>query len=116
MTIASTGELQSAMLLSGLAVHTRNRTQDGRCSLLLVEPGGELGNPLAGARVTLTGRAVCLGRSEGIDERAAFLAAHPEAAMYADFGDFAIWRFELETAHLVVGFGRIVSITADDLR
>lgn len=116
VTIAPTSELQSVMLLSGLAVHTRNLQQDGRCSLLLVERGGEDGNPLAGARLTLTGRAVCLDRSEDADKRAAFLTVHPEAAMYADFGDFTIWCFELEAAHLVAGFGRIVSVRADDLR
>lgn len=115
VTIAPTTNLRSAMLLSGLAVHTRNLQRDSRCSLLHVEPGGELGNPLAGARLTLTGRAVCLDRSEDTEVRRAFLNVHPDATMYADFGDFAIWQFELETAHLVAGFGRIVSMTANDL-
>lgn len=116
VTIAPTSEVRSAMLLSGLAVHTRNLHRDGRCSLLLVAPNSEDGNPLAQTRLTLMGRAVCLDRSEDTNQRAAFLSAHPGSAMYADFGDFAIWRFELETAHLVAGFGRIVGISADELR
>lgn len=115
VTIAQTGPLHAAMLLSGLAVHTKNLQQDGRCSLLITEPGGENGNALERARLTLTGRAAFLGRADDAPERSAFLALHPEAAMYADFGDFAIWRFEIEAAHLVAGFGRIVSLTREDL-
>lgn len=115
VTIAQTGPLHSAMLLSGLAVHTKNLKNDGRCSLLITDRGGEDNNPLAAARLTLTGQATCLDRSVDAKERAAFLECHPEAAMYADFGDFAIWQFTIESAHLVAGFGRIVTLQPKDL-
>lgn len=115
VTIAPTGQSQAAMLLSGLAVHTKNLQNDGRCSLLIVAPGGESGNPLEGARLTLSGEASRLERDQDTAERATFLECHPDAAMYADFGDFAIWKFELQAAHLVAGFGRIVGLTPEDL-
>ncbi len=115
VTVAQTNPLDCAMLLSGLAVHTSNLKQDGRSSLLVLEAGCEDDNPLTRARLTLSGQAVCLDRSNDAAARAAFLECHPEAAMYADFGDFAIWRFTIESAHLVAGFGRIVTLRPDDL-
>ena len=114
VTVARCGS-SPVMLLSGLAVHTKNLESDNRCSLLLVEPGGEDGNPLEGARLTLTGRAVRLERGSDVEERQAFLQRHSSAAMYADFGDFAFCRFEVESAQLVAGFGRIERFTASEL-
>lgn len=114
VTVAPCGS-SPVMLLSGLAVHTKNLAADVRCSLLLVEPGGEGGNPLEGARLTLTGKAVRLERGADEAERAAFLERHPSAAMYADFGDFAFYRFEVEASQLVAGFGRIERFAPSDL-
>ncbi|TWU08226.1 hypothetical protein Pla52n_08080 [Stieleria varia] len=36
--------------------------------------------------------------------------------MYADFGDFAFYRLPVIEAHLVAGFGRIQTLTPDQLR
>ncbi len=117
VTVATDVDGTPLMLLSRLAVHTRNLDTDPRCSLLLVAPGGEGGDPLAGARATLEGRAV---RIAGDDEslariRRRFLARQPEAAGYAGFADFGFFRLEPSTAHLVAGFGRIHAIPAADL-
>jgi heme iron utilization protein len=97
-------------LLSQLARHTKNIAADPRASLLLDERRS--GDPLAVGRVSLVGRIVPTD-----DEAAArrFLARHPEAAGYAGFKDFAFWRIEVESAHLVAGFGRIVDLTPADL-
>lgn len=97
-------------LLSQLARHTKNIAADPRASLLLDER--RPGDPLAVGRVSLVGRIV------PTDHEAAarrFLARHPEAAGYAGFKDFAFWRIEVESAHLVAGFGRIVDLTPADL-
>lgn len=109
---ATTISGEPILLLSDLAVHTRNLKQEARASLLLVEPGGEGGDPLAGARLTV------VGRIEADDDprlRSRFLAHHPEASGYADFKDFAFYRMAVDTAHLVAGFGRIVTIPTADL-
>ena len=47
--------------------------------------------------------------------RRRFLARHPEAAFYADFPDFAFWRLEVEGAHYIGGFGRIVDLSPAEL-
>lgn len=99
------------LLLSTLADHTRNIQADARVGLLF-DGTGDLDQPLAGARVSVLGRAVADDRPRS---RARFLARHPGAAMYADFADFAIHRVVVERAHLVAGFGRVHWIEAADL-
>ena len=93
------------LLISGLADHTRNLEADPAASLLLRPDGA--GDPLAQARVTLLGRVLRCPDENREADKAAFLARHPSAALYADFGDFAFHRFEIDKAHLVAGFGRI---------
>jgi putative heme iron utilization protein len=110
--VATTAEGEPLMLLSDIAVHARNLKRNDRASLLLVAPGGENGDPLAGARMTVTGRVV---RDDDPDHHRRFLARHEEGAGYADFKDFNFYRLAVETTHLVAGFGRIVSVKRKDL-
>lgn len=112
VTVATTAAGEPILLLSDLAVHTRNLARDRRASLLLVAPGGEGGDPLAGARLTLTGRAA---PDADPDLRRRFLARHEEAAGYADFRDFAFYRLSVEGGHLVAGFGRIVGLSRKEM-
>ncbi len=109
VTVATTPAGEPILLLSNLAVHTQNLALDPRASLLLVAPGGEGGDPLAGARLSLVGRVG--GRDDDPMLRRRFLARHEEAAGYADFADFGFYRFAVEGGHLVAGFGRIVDLT-----
>lgn len=99
------------LLLSTLADHTRNLLADGRVGLLFDGTAG-LAQPLTGARLSVLGRAA---RSEDPVHRARYLRRHPDAALYAGFGDFAIYRVAVERAHLVAGFGRIHWLSAAEL-
>ena len=99
------------LLLSDLADHTRNLRADPRVSLLFDATGG-MATPLAGERATVQGRAV---RSDDARLRARYLARHPDAAMYAGFKDFNLYRVVVERAHLVAGFGRIHWLDAEDV-
>jgi heme oxygenase (biliverdin-IX-beta and delta-forming) len=112
VTVATTPAGEPVLLLSSLAVHTRNLARDARASLLLVAPGGEGGDPLAGARLSIGGRAA-LDDDPALQRR--FLARHEEATGYAGFADFSFYRLAVASAHLVAGFGRIVDLTADQL-
>lgn len=113
VTVATTALGEPVMLLSTLAVHSRNLARDARASLLLVAPGGEGGDPLAGARLTVSGYVASREPNPALRRR--FLARHPEAAVYADFGDFGFDRLEVQGAHLVAGFGRIIDLTPEQL-
>ncbi len=100
------------MLLSDLAEHTKNLARDSRASLLFVrepEPGSEA---MTAARLTLVGRA---SKDPDPKSRARYVARHPDAARYAGFADFSLYRFEVEAGHLVAGFGRIVGFTPAEL-
>jgi heme iron utilization protein len=98
------------LLLSRLALHTRNLLHDPRVSLLLDER--KEGDPLEGARVMLQGTVASTADGHA---RGRYLARQPEAEMFVDFADFGFYRMTLEGAHLVAGFGRIVDLTASDV-
>jgi putative heme iron utilization protein len=103
------------ILVSALSGHTRPMLDDPRTSLMVGEVGK--GDPLAHPRVTLYTRARKLDRDsvEGRRVRARYLARQPKAALYADFGDFAFFRLEIERASLNGGFGKAYELTAGDL-
>ena len=98
------------LLISRLALHTKNVLADPRASLMLDER--KEGDPLQGARVMLMG---AVAKTESPDARRRYLAYQPEAEMFADFADFAFYELKLKGAHLVAGFGRIVDLTPADL-
>lgn len=98
------------LLISTLALHTKNILADGRVSLMLDERKD--GDPLEGARIMLMGKAAA---ADAAAVRAAYLRRHPEAKTFVDFPDFAFYRIDLERAHLVAGFGRIVDLNAGDI-
>ncbi len=102
------------LLMSGLSGHTRHLLADTRASLLLAESGK--GDPLAHPRLTLVGRAVRIeDEAQRLVVRARFLARHPKSALYADFGDFAFWRFEIVRGHLNGGFAKAAEYAAAEL-
>ena len=109
--VATDHDLSPLLLISRLAEHTRAIDQDDRVSLLFDGTAG-LAQPLTGPRLSVLGRAAPSG-----DDRlkARFLSRHPDAALYASFADFHIYRVAIERAHLVAGFGKIHWIAAADL-
>ena len=111
VTLATAADGAPLMLISRLAIHTQNILADPRAGLLIDGTSAE-GDPLAGGRVSLMGRVAV---TEHASEKRRFLARHPEAEMYAAFTDFAFYRFEIERAHYVGGFGRIVDLKPADI-
>jgi hypothetical protein len=108
---ASAGDGSPILLLSDLAVHSENLARDPRASLLFV--GDTVSSSQSAAhRLTLTGTA---SKDNNAAARRLFLARHPEATLYASFADFAFYRFEIASGHLVAGFGRIVDLAPAEL-
>jgi putative heme iron utilization protein len=104
---------QPILLLSDLAVHTGNLRQRPQASLLLVEERSTAADPLVQDRLTLCGHVRVCDDQDAASET--FLRDHPHAAGYAGFADFAFYRMACSSAHLVAGFGRIESLSADHL-
>jgi len=108
VNVASHYDASPVLLISRLAVHTRNILADSRVSLMLDERVA--GDPLEGSRIMLAGRA-----EEAIGEQAEtlrrrYLNAHPSAEVFVDFKDFSFFRIVPSGAHLVAGFGRIIDL------
>ena len=109
VTVAFDGA-NPVFLISTMAEHTRNLQRDPRASLLVAESGSE--DPLANGRVTLLGP--CAQVEDGGGARAAFLATHPNAAYYVDFGDFAFWKLKVESIRYIGGYGRMSWVDGAD--
>ena len=103
VTVAAEADGTPLLLLSALAVHSKNIASDQRASLL-VDATGSGRDALTGARVTLVGR---LAPTQSQTARRRYLARHPDAARFIDFGDFDLYALDVSWAHLVAGFGRI---------
>jgi putative heme iron utilization protein len=99
------------LLISRLAVHTRNIEKDPRATLLF-DGTGEEADPLSGARVTVRGT---LRKTDKPQALRRFLARHPSAEGYASFADFGTYVMDVTGAHFIGGFGRIVDIPRSDL-
>ena len=111
VTPACAPDLCVLLLLSDLSEHTRHLRSEARCSLL-VTGAAETANPQTAPRVTVTG---LVERLSDPALKARFLAIHPYASLYADFGDFAIWRIKPLGGLYVGGFARAVRLHAADL-
>jgi heme iron utilization protein len=111
VTPACAPDLSLLMLLSGLSEHTRHLRADPRCALL-VAGAAEGPNPQTAPRVTVTGLAESI---EAPELKARWLAVHPYAALYADFGDFSLWRVRIGGGLLVGGFARAHRLRTDEV-
>ena len=94
------------LLFSRLAAHTRNLAADPRAGLFVGDRSAAA-DPQAGARVSLLGQVRPVPDAAVADARARYLARHPQAADYFALGDFSLWRFDIEEARLIAGFGEI---------
>lgn len=108
VNLASHPDGSPILLISRLALHTRNILADSRVSLMLDERAE--GDPLEGARIMLAGRAEEAVDGDAEILRRRYLNAHPSAEVFVEFKDFSFFRIRPQGAHLVAGFGRIVDL------
>lgn len=111
VTPATAPDLAVLLLLSQLSEHTRHLRADPRCSVLVCGPA-ESANPQTAPRVTITGLAESIA-DEALKAR--YVAMHPYAALYAGFGDFALWRIRPLNGLFVGGFARAARLRATEL-
>jgi len=113
VTPACAPDLSIVLLLSSLSEHTRHLMADPRCSIL-VAGAANSANPQTTPRLTVTGlaeRLPVVGDEAGA-LKARFLAVHPYASLYADFGDFSVWRVTPGAGLFVGGFARATRLAA----
>ena len=108
VNVASYADGSPILLISRLALHTKNILADSRVSLMLDERAE--GDPLEGSRIMLAGRADEAGADDLPVLRRRYLNAHPSSKAFVNFNDFSFFRIRPSGAHLVAGFGRIVDL------
>jgi putative heme iron utilization protein len=108
VNVASHPDGSPILLISRLALHTRNLLGDARLSLMLDERAE--GDPLEGSRIMLAGQAEQAGGDDVAMLRRRYLNAHPSSEVFVNFKDFSFFRIWPTGAHLVAGFGRIVDL------
>jgi putative heme iron utilization protein len=108
VNVASHPDGSPILLISRLALHTRNILGDSRVSLMLDERAE--GDPLEGARIMLAGRAEEADGAAAAVLRRRYLNAHPSSEAFVNFNDFSFFQIRPAAAHLVAGFGRIVDL------
>jgi putative heme iron utilization protein len=114
MPYAPDDEGRPLLLISAMAIHTQNLRGDARASLFV--PQSLRGDALATARVTLMGEARTVPDAAVRAARDRYLARHPAAASWVDFGDFAFWRLDVLDVYFVGGFGAMGWVDAGEYR
>jgi putative heme iron utilization protein len=108
VNVASFADGSPILLISRLAIHTKNILDDSRVSLMLDERAA--GDPLEGARIMLAGKAEEARGDDVAVLRRRYLNVHPSAEAFVDFKDFSFFRIRPAGLHLVAGFGRIIAL------
>lgn len=108
----NTGEI--AILVSDIAVHTKNMGNNGNVSFTVFEMATK--NKQAGTRVSV------LARAEKVDAKHPRLSElsdtyfrfYPEARRYLEVHDFDFFLLKPHFIHFIQGFGKIFTISAND--
>jgi putative heme iron utilization protein len=100
VNVASHADASPILLISRLALHTKNILGDNRVSLMLDERAA--GDPLEGARIMLAGRAEEAAPDQVETLRRRYLNAHPSAEAFIEFKDFSFFRIVPSSASPVL--------------
>jgi hypothetical protein len=103
-------------LISSLSSHHAALRLNPAAALMVGEPGPK-GDPLTHPRLMIRVEAQFVDRSDPSHAalRLQWLATHPKAKLYVDFGDFGFVRLVPQSAFLNGGFGRALRLAPDDL-
>ena len=103
-------------LISSLSAHHAALRLNPAAALMVGEPGPK-GDPLTHPRLMIRVEARFVDRTDPGHAalRDLWLATHPKAKLYVDFGDFGFVRLVPQSAFLNGGFGRALRLAPDDL-
>lgn len=99
-------------LFSGMSSHTQDLLNDPRCSLTVASKQFK---GAADGRVNLMGTTTRLPGEEKEAAKTLYLKKHP-GAFWIDFGDFHLYKMEIEKINFVGGFARAGSITPEEYK
>jgi putative heme iron utilization protein len=103
--------------VSGLAWHTQDMLLDPRVALSIAATDDGKRNPQTLERVSIRGEALPVPKDSPAHAtlKEAWLARFPQSAIHFELADFQFFRIVPTDARFVAGFGRIHTLTAEDL-
>jgi putative heme iron utilization protein len=103
---------------SSLARHSRGLAAGAPWSGMIHEPDSAGTDPLQVPRLQLEGIVDPLrgDRPEFPGAARAFLSRFPQAAMTLQLADFTLYRLEIRSGRMVLGFGRALNLSGDHFR
>lgn len=101
------------LIISSLAVHTKNLVEDPKASICVFDEEAE-NDVLAAARMTVIGEVRPVPEDESGAAKAAFFERHPDDEQYMGFVDFSVYRMEPVDIYYVGGFGNMGWVSATD--
>lgn len=101
------------LFLSSMAQHTRNIQEDPHASLLVAEEEHD-DDLLNASRVNLFGEVVPVAEEDTEQARHYYMAAHPAAGQWGEFGDFQFYRLVVKDVYFIGGFGEMGWVNAAD--
>ena len=99
-------------VFSGMSSHTQDVLADPRCSLTVASKQFK---GAADGRVNLMGKTTLLSKDEKEAAKAVYLKKHP-GAFWIEFGDFNLFKMEIEKINFVGGFARAGSVTPEEYK
>lgn len=108
------GQGVPVILISTLAVHTKNLAADTRCSLMVLEEAWR-DDPQSAGRLTVMARAKPLTHDESERMKPRYLARHPTAEQLFGMKDFSFHALHPEHVRFVAGFGRMGWLDGKDV-
>ena len=89
------------VLISDLAVHTKNIQNNAKVSIFVMNDRSDLNSP----RVTIMGKMVLVPEKELAEIKKTYFKEFPQAQIYEQFHDFNFYRLEISAIYYVGGFG-----------
>lgn len=118
MAVAAADDFSAFYIhVSKLGKHTGDMEKDPRVSLLFTETDDGRADPQTLARLSLSGTAAPLAKSNPATEavRRLYLTRFPEAEQFFSLGDFNLWRITPTSGRFVAGFARAFNIVPEAL-
>ena len=110
MLYAADSSGRPVFLISSMALHTKNLTENPNVSLL-VATSYSAQDALAAARATLIGTVALVPKEDAAAARKLYLQTHPAAELWVEFADFRFFRMEVSDVYYVGGFGEMGWVT-----
>ncbi len=101
------------LLISTMAMHTKNIIRDPRASLFVTQNDSAV-DPLDNSRVTLMGKVLKVQGKEVENARKLYLSRYENSKYWVDFDDFSFFRMDIIDVYFVGGFGAMGWITAEE--